>query len=219
MNERERIVIRRYSFDEFVSFIFDREVREHTGKYHPWYFDVDVDFDPNRLCEFYIRLFRSPNFLLGKYSKAQLEAGFWAIHGAAFDGSVQHLIWNLDVPFRTRCECVQSMADLFKRFFATEPLETSVSMWWDSLCYEWECGNRDRQRGGEDRSMQDVIFEVLADILQSDSETCQGAALHGLGHLHHPSTYELVQNYLRQCPSLGGEWKKYALAAARFEIM
>jgi len=219
MKEREQIDIRGYSYDEFVSFVFDREIRPREGKYHPWYFDVEVAFDANRLCAFYIRLFRDPNSILAKYSKAQLEQGFWAIHGASFDCSVQHLIWNTDVPFPSRCECVKSMSDLFKRFFATEPLETSVSMWWDSLCYEWECGNRNRERGGEDMLMQDVMFEVLAGLLQNDSEICQGAALHGLGHLHHPSTQKLVEDYIKQRPSLGEAWKKYALAAARFEIM
>jgi hypothetical protein len=195
MKEREQIDIREYSYDEFVSFVFDREIRASEGEYHPWYFDVEVDFDPNRICEFYIRQFRSPDFLLGKYSKAQLEQGFWAIHGASFDGSVQHLIWNTDVPLPSRGECVKSMSDLFKRLFATEPLETSVFMWWDSLRYEWECGTN-WQRGGEDVPMQDVIFEVLADLLQSDSEICQDAVLHGLGHLHHPATQELIENYV-----------------------
>jgi hypothetical protein len=219
MKERERIDITGYSYEEFVSFLFDREIRASAGKHHPWYFDIELAFDPNRLCEFYIRLFRTEDFAHAKYSKAQLESGFWAIHGGAFDGSVQRLIWNTDVPFPARSECIKSMFDLFERLFATEPLETSVSMWWDSLYYEWECGNRDRQRGGEDVLMQDVIFAVLADLLHSSSEVCQGAALHGLGHLHHPSTHELVQNYIRQHPLLGEEWKKYALAAARFEIM
>jgi hypothetical protein len=219
MKEREQIDISRYSFDEFVAFVFDREIRARTGKYHPWYFDVEIAFDASRLCEFYIQLFRNPNSILAKYSKAQLEVGFWAIHGAAFDCSAQHLIWNTDVPFPARCECIKSMSVLFHRLFATEPLETSVSMWWDSLCYEWECGNRNRQRGGEDMLMQDVIFGVLTDLLQSDSEICQGAALHGLGHLHHPSTQELVENYIKQHPSLGEASKKYALAAARFEII
>ncbi len=219
MKEREQIDISGYSYEEFVAFIFDRVIRADTGKYHPWYFDVEVAFDPNRLCEFYIRLFRTQDFAHAKYSKAQLESGFWAIHGSAFDGSVQHLMWNVEVPFQARSECVKSMFDLFERFFAAEPLETSVSMWWDSLCYAWECGNRVRQRGGEDALMQDTVFAVLTDLLQSDSEVCQGAALHGLGHLHHPSTQELVETYIRQRPSIGEEWKKYALASARFEIL
>ena len=122
------------------------------------------------------------------------------------------------MPFRSRRECVKSMSDLFKRLFATEPLEAAAFMWWDSLCYEWHCGNRDRQRGGEDMSMQDVIFEVLAELLQNDSETCQDAALHGLGHLHHPATSELVENYTRQHQSLTEKRRQYALAAARFDI-
>ena len=92
-------------------------------------------------------------------------------------------------------------------------------MWWDSLCYEWHCGNRDRDRGGEDLLMQDVIFETLSGLLKSDSTTCQGAALHGLGHLHHPKTQELVDSYLAEHPSLKEEWKAYALAAAKFEVL
>ena len=111
------------------------------------------------------------------------------------------------------------MSELFGRLFAKESLEQSVAMWWDSLCYEWHCGNRDRNRGGEDRLMQDVIFEVLSGLLKSDSETCQGAALHGLGHLRHPETKALIDSYLAQHPSLSQPARAYALAAAEFNIM
>jgi len=136
----------------------------------------------------------------------------------SLDCSVQRLIWNAEVPFLARRECIRSMTHLFKQLFATEPLDGSVFMWWDSLCYEWHCGNRDRQRGGEDMSMQDVMFEVLAELLQNDSEICQDAALHGLGHLHHPATQELIENYITQHDSLTDKRRQYALAAARFEI-
>jgi hypothetical protein len=216
--ERAHFDISGYSYEEFVTFIFDREIHPGGGEYHPWYFDVEVVYDATRVCEFYIQLFRSPDFLVGKYSKAELEEGFWAIHGDAFDCSAQRIIWDTDVPFPSRCECIRSMSDLFKRFFAAEPLETSAFMWWDSLCYDWHCGNRDRRRGGEDLSMQDVMFEVLADLLQNDSEICQDAALHGLGHLHHPATQGLIESYIEQRPSLTQERRQYALAAARFEI-
>ena len=67
--------------------------------------------------------------------------------------------------------------------------------------------------------MQDVIFETLSDLLKSDSTTCQGAALHGLGHLHHPKTPELINAYLAEHVSLDKEWKAYALAAAKFEVL
>jgi hypothetical protein len=92
------------------------------------------------------------------------------------------------------------MADLFRILFATEPLDTSVQMWWDILCYDWHCGNRkrERERGGEDERMQDVIFQTLTAILALDSGICQRAALHGLGHLHHPETENLIQRYIAE---------------------
>jgi hypothetical protein len=66
--------------------------------------------------------------------------------------------------------------------------------------------------------MQDVMLETLADILFLDSQFCQTAALHGLGHLHHPETQALIQRYRADHPSLTEAQKEYALAAARFQI-
>ena len=111
------------------------------------------------------------------------------------------------------------MPYLFKDLFFAEPLDTAVYMWWDSFCYDWHCGNRKRERGGEDMAMQDVMFETLSQILAIPSEICQGAAIHGLSHLHHPKTEALIQRYLDRNPSLSEEWRATALAASRFELM
>ena len=67
--------------------------------------------------------------------------------------------------------------------------------------------------------MQNVMFRTLADILFLDSQPCQAAALHGLGHLHHPDTRGLIQRYLTGHSSLTDSQKEYALAAAKFEIL
>ena len=68
-------------------------------------------------------------------------------------------------------------------------------------------------------AMQDVMFETLARILELDSPRCQGDALHGLGHLHHPETEQLVERYIASYPAIAPEQKKYALAAAQFKIL
>ena len=68
-------------------------------------------------------------------------------------------------------------------------------------------------------AMQDVMFETLARILELDSPRCQGDALHGLGHLHHPETQQLVERYIASYPAIAPEQKKYALAAAQFKIL
>jgi hypothetical protein len=108
---------------------------------------------------------------------------------------------------------------LFRDLFAKGPLDTSVGMWWDSLCYDWHCGNRKRERGGEDSELQDVFFETLSRVLAIDSLACQRAALHGLGHLHHPQTNELIEGFIGEHPDLTQSQLDYARAAARFKVL
>jgi hypothetical protein len=79
MGEKTQIDISQCSFDEFITFLFDRDVPAKTQKWNPWYWKVEVTFDPRSVCTFYVRLFRQPGFLMKRFSKAQLEQGFWAI--------------------------------------------------------------------------------------------------------------------------------------------
>src|SRR5271169_1807918 len=99
MKELIHVDISAYSFEEFISFLFDREVPTDQSKQDPWYYHMTVDFDAVRLCEFYIRLFRNPKFLAEKFSKSQMESGFWAVHGPVLQCSVMWIISNTDLPF------------------------------------------------------------------------------------------------------------------------
>ncbi len=202
------------SFDDFVSLIFNPS--EH------WKPDTPVpviEIDEERFCSYYVRLFREPEFLLSRFTKQELEEGFWEIMGYTNDWSLGQLIEYSDAPFSSRKECIESMAVLFERLFASESLDTSVHMWWDSLCYSWHCGNRKRERGGEDLELQDIYFRTLAKVLAIDSWICQGSALHGLGHLHHPETAALIYRFIEEHPSLTEEQRQYAQAAATFEVL
>jgi hypothetical protein len=214
----QSVDISQFSFDEFVSFLFDRDWPPTTARFDPWYWHTEVTYAPDLICSYYVRLFRQPHFLLERFSKPQLEQAFWAIQVDNLDCSASQIIWHPDLPFAAREECVRAMADLFRNLFATEPLETSVQMWWDSLCYDWHCGTKAREWGGEDERMQDVIFQTLSAILALDSSICQKAALHGLGHLHHPDTENLIARFIATNPNLTKEQLEYALAAAKFEV-
>jgi hypothetical protein len=207
------------SFDDFVAFLFDRDVSLESKGEDYWYWHVEVEFDARQIGAYYVQLFRQPEFLLTRFTKLQLEEGFWAIQVPNLECSVSRIIDDSDLPISTREECIRSMADLFKHLFAAEPFDTAVQMWWDSLCYDWHCGNRNRERGGEDLELQDIFFQTLADVLSIDSWTCQKAALHGMGHLHHPQTKDLIERFIEDNPSLTQEQKAYAVAAARFEVL
>jgi hypothetical protein len=206
--------LRNISFDEFVHLIFERETPV-TEREIGTIYEVDAE----QLCGYYVRLFRQPEFLLTRFSKKQLEEGFWAIMGETQEWSAGHLIEYSDAPLASRTECIESMAILYERLFINEPLETSVHMWWDSLCYSWHCGNRKRENRGEDLELQDIFFYTLVKVLALDSWICQGAALHGLGHLHHPDTAEVVSRFITEHPSLTEEQRAYAQAAASFKVL
>lgn len=221
MNEDVHYDITTASFDEFITFVFDRPFVPipHDGKGPgPWYWQAEVTYDPLRIATFYVRLFADPAFLKDCFSPEQLEQAFWAIQSGNLDCSVTEIIWDRRVPFDIRESCIRAMEQLFSRLFASTPLETSVDMWWDSFAYDWHCGNRARANGGEDHLVQDIMFETLTKILAQPSVICQAAALHGLGHLHHPETEHVIDEYLERHTDIAPELRGYALAAAKFEV-
>jgi hypothetical protein len=206
------------SFDEFIAFLFARDVpSEREKRSCRWYFNTRATFNLPHVGSYYAQLFRQPCFLLESFTEDQLEQGFSAMQVRSLSCSVRNLIWNADLSLASREECVRSMFYLFRDLLANYPLGYTACMWWDSFCFDWECGNRRRSRGGVDLWMQDVLFETIVEVLELDSLSCQGAALHGLEHLHHPQTEEAVQNFLAQHPSLEEECRTYALSITRFE--
>jgi hypothetical protein len=156
------------SFEDFIAFLFDRDLSLESEGRDYWYWHVEVEFDAKKIAAYYVQLFRQPEFLRAQFTKAQLEEGFWAIHGPNLDCSVFRIIDDSEVPLSLREECIRSMADFFRRLFAAEPYDTSVQMWWDSLCYDWECGNRNRERGGEDLNCRIYIFKRLRMCFRSN---------------------------------------------------
>jgi hypothetical protein len=215
--------ITNYSFEAFVAFLFEHPVvpvpSPGTGEPEPWYWSMETTFDPLVVAGHYIHLFTQPQPALSQYSGPELEQGFWAIVSGNLNCSVAEIIWDTSVPLEIRESAIRSMYYLYRDFFASHPLETADNMWWDSLAYDWHCGNRLRSNGGEDHSMQEVMFEVLSKILDLPEAHTRYAALHGLGHLHHPATPQLVERWLGKHESLDPDLICYAQEAARFEVM
>lgn len=210
------------SFDEFVEFLFAHEIipiPKESSEPSPWYWQVEVEYDPINIAQYYTQLFSKPEFLVSTYTKGQLEQGFWAIQSCNLGCGVLEIIWETEISFNIREECVRAMATLFEYLFTKEPLDTSVNMWWDSLTFDYCCNNRSRLNGAEDAAMQDVMFETLTKILSQSAVHCQEAALHGLGHLMHPDTTKIIDKYIAKNKLIDPSLRDYAKEAARFEIM
>jgi hypothetical protein len=195
-----------YTFSQFVDFLFAPVAQsESVSRNDRWYFNTKVCFDPHRICGYYVQLFRNSAFLLDHYSRGQLEQGFSAMTVRSLSCSVLELIWNPELPFVERAECVRSMFHLCRDIFRQDEIGFTASMWWDSFCFDWECGNKRRSRGGEDLLMQDVMLGTLSQVMLIDSSICRGSALHGLEHLHHPETLALIEGLILSHPELAEE--------------
>lgn len=216
------IDLRGATYEEFIDFVFDRPVNPVTdGRTRPsgWYWEIEILFDPSAFAAFYIRLFTEPAELLAKFTGEQLEQGFWVLQCSGIEWGVSDLIWSQELPFQVRASIVRSMFELFAKLFAVNPLDTSPGMWWDSIAYDWHCNIRARANGGEDLLMQDVMFETLQKILHLRPRHVRMAALHGLGHLHHPNTQPVIDDWLRKQGDTDTELVEYAHAAAAFSVL
>jgi hypothetical protein len=90
--------LRNSSFDDFVNFLFDRDVSSESEGRDYWYWHMAVEFDAKKIGEYYVQLFRQPDFLLKRFTTVQLEEGFWAIQGPNLDCSVFRIIADRDLP-------------------------------------------------------------------------------------------------------------------------
>jgi hypothetical protein len=213
--------LRQVSFEGFHQFIFEHKVAV-KAKDDPWHWDFNlwVDYDDEYIANLYIELFENADCLLDLYPKDKMEQGFWAITNVNLENSTYNLIWGSGLSIEVKEKLISSMYFLYEKLFFKEPLETSSEMWWDSLAFNYyEGGPRDPVNNEEDRRIQNVMFITLKKILSLNSERCQSAALHGLGHLRHPENAEAINDYLKKNKNLTVEQVEYANACITGDIM
>lgn len=209
--------LRTCSYDEFLDFVFDHPVEKK-----PWYFGsrVEVAFDAVHNTELLTKLFSNARPLLERYTRDQLEQGFWALQsGLLIGGLLPHLMFDQSMPFEKRADCIRAMFFLYRDLFAVDELHTSSNMWWHSISSSYQTGWRSQSTLDDNKKIQDVMFDTLTEILYLESEECQGAALHGLGHLLHPSTEMVIRDWIATQPDLPEDDLEFAEACITGDIM
>jgi hypothetical protein len=76
-----------------------------------------------------------------------------------------------------------------------------------------------RDNADEGLALWNVMFETLTKILNLPSTNAIRAALHGLGHLHHPETEKLIEAWLEREKPTDPDLIAYARAAAKFKVL
>lgn len=213
--------LRTVSYGGFLDFIFDHPaapqkarpaVDADSGPDGCWYdeIDLEIDFDPARNCEYLTLLFCDPLELRNRYSREQMEQGFWWMQTSFNDGSAADVLWTASLPVKRREAMVQAMYFLYADLFAVQPLGRAPHMWWENLSKGLP-GNVAGPKWWADRqSIENTIFECLAGLLDLESQNCRIDALHGLNHLAHPGKEQLIRNYLDRNPDLDESHRLYA---------
>jgi len=207
------------SFDEWVKFIFNHPVSDDIKS--AWYWDDQLNefwdkwiFSEERIAErqleYATRLFQDSAFLLAIYSPEQINQGFWFLLSGPSDFALVDFIWNNELPWHLREQCIKSMAKPFQIIFTQIPEQDSCNMWWD-LLRNFEVN--------VDLKVIEVMFQTMIEVLRVPSLACQVSALHGLGHIKHIGKRKVIEDYLRVNINLDNETRDYALAAIEGKIL
>lgn len=191
-----------FTFEEWVPRVFVGRVPTFS-----WVWDNVRQPNPTWLIIYSTRLFENPEILIGKYSNKQLRKGFWSLPN---NWELSASLWEKEILWKYRKACIQAMVSLFEKFFAQKPLGDTCFMWWDFFRYFG---------ASPDERVTEEMFVTLTRILRMESENCQAAALHGLGHLGHPQKVEVINSYLNEKTNLSDEMRKYAQACIGGNIL
>ena len=145
--------LRSVSFDEFVSLIFNpaEQLKPDTRLC-----DIEVEIDATTYsCS------GSRNFCLRDLQSRSLKKGSGKSWVTPTIGPLATLLNTLTRRYLAARRALSPWPFCLNAFFPK--VDTSVHMWWDSLCYSWHCGNRKRERGGRVRSYApSLIFPILS---------------------------------------------------------
>lgn len=99
------IDLNKYSFEQWVTFVFDHPVSQAEEKEWYWQDEWEHEADHSLILEYLIRIFRNPTFLLDTYSPEQLEQGFWFLQKPI--GLFEEALKDPDVKWQLRKECIK----------------------------------------------------------------------------------------------------------------
>lgn len=211
MDESQEIDLSRFTFEEFVRFFFDRPDIPEEKQFHAFHrpFELCPDASPLVVIEHMTKLFEEFGRIGAAHSLQQLDQGLWAMLGPSLE--LNQYLWDERIALEKRQTCIRSMYFVFANYLAHLPevkMETSFFMWWDFVAKQFWFDLEFRQGvpegdisrlGPDSKGLMDTMFESLRRILELPDDKAQSAALHGLGHLHHPEVKLLVQGYIDGC--------------------
>ena len=204
------------SFEEFVQFFFARSPVPDDQQFEYYSHDLGgVRYDerepssPKVVVNYMTKLFSNFGTIAPTYSLAQIDQGVWGLFGENL--RIHRFLWNDTVELEDRLQCIRSMYFVFADFVGSSKIaevDSAFFMWWDLFLFSFWV-DMDLKNGpgrtydisvlnADERAVVDTAFATLTRVLGLPDLASQFAALHGLGHLHHPDVSGAVQAYIEK---------------------
>lgn len=174
--------------------------------------------EPLVLVEYFTRVCMSLKDLCGFYSWQEIDRLIWNTLCNPF--WMGDIVVGSELSLEPRSICVGAMYEPFASVVAknSECLHETDGfyMWWDIVCNAF-CAHHGHfedtpffPEPEASRRIHDKLLEVLERILRIPDPGTQRCALHGLGHIHHPKSADIVQRFIdkhkRECDEHGLKW-------------
>ena len=199
IHETHRHIVFRFikeaSFDEWLTYLFDRPDSGGPGKH--WSFDEDDSapgwgLEDQDTVRFMTRTYEDPGYWIRKFSMNQIADGLAYTWNPSLS-NLGHLLRDEIIPWDLRRRAIRSLVPLYEGCFqklcdpglshlgefASNPLNGVCYMYWDV------CPGLAHPEKPENHDIDAECLGVMAATLQIDHDACRESALHGLGHWWH----------------------------------
>ena len=204
--------LRNASYDGIVAFVFDHWPEDEVDDKWYWNLQDDVLIEPHQAIAFLTQLCNRSAELLDQFTPEQIAEGLSYVFGAGGQFEFYNHFWNPSVPWPERRACIQAIPKLYTKVFERDldGLQVCAFMLWDSIAYDYCCGNCDPTTDAEDARVQDTMFEALVSMLSSDHPRTLSGAIHGLGHLEHRDGNGAIRDLLSSSRPIPSDVRTYA---------
>lgn len=181
------------NYGDWIVSIFKNEELQKVSRE-----DIELQYrDHERQLEHIRKLFGDPSELIKNFSLTSIKFGFEIITDG-WNRFFSTIITDKTIDLELRNECISASATLFEKLFTKSGFEELAFMWWDVLICDFFGYPTPSKAIDEDGTrLREAFFETLLKILKIENRICQLSALHGLGHLQHPKTKEVIEKYLK----------------------
>lgn len=182
-------------YEQWIDYVFDHPVLDPACP--AWWWDDDGIYwdeseDTSRTLSYLTRLFKSPGFLIERFTRAQIDQGLRFLQSPVCSSYMSTLL-DVALPWEGRRACIDAFVSLYTHLLAPvygddlglasdRPVDPqrpthACAMWWDEVPLHPNADHVDAER------INEAVLHVFVRVLTTPSaESCLESVLFGVSY-------------------------------------